>query len=861
MSLMLVSVGAIVPAAAQAVAQSYQLNIPRQDLDAALKDLAQQTGLQIARFSDTPEGSAFVGPVRGTMPVTDALKSLLTPNKLTYKIVNDHTIAVMTLSAAAAVESTGVATSLHPGSPTASESAPQEGKKSASGVFRLAQVDQGSNTQPAGIAKSASSSPENLDNGNLSEIIVTAEKRHERLQDVPSSVTVLSGSKLEEEGVAQLSDYVKQVPGLNIIGASGPGQGQVVLRGITTGADDGPLVGIYLDDIPFTPSSPNAHMALALDPDLADVERIEVLEGPQSTLYGASAMGGLLKFVTKQPDLNSYDGDVRISEAQTDGGGTGYGVRGSVNIPLMADVVGIRASTFYRDDPGFVENDFNRVKDINHDSVKGARLVVRVKFSDDVETTVSGLAENIDAAGTNQVYLNPSTLQPSLGRYAYSSLINQPTAVQFQSVGDTTTLNLPFATLKNIASFAKLTDIAVADIGSVLAYFPGLAPPGSGVSDANDIQSRRFSDELQLASVPGRIEWLLGGFYTHERDPENLYFRGTNAAGTIFPSSSLLYNVYTYYDPPTFDEWAVFGDVTYHLTDQIQATVGTRYSANKQSSDLITSGLLGTGNDVQSESSDSAESYLATLSYKPTSHATLYLRAASAYQPGGPNILNNVEMAAGVPPTFRASTLWNYEGGIKGSAWDERLTYSADAYHMRWTDIQLSVFSSGFESIGNAASAKSDGAEASIQVVPVEHLTINLKGAYNDAKLTADAPSLGAVSGDSLPYAPKFSTAAVMDYQLASFNNISPRAGLTYGYHTSQYSAYTNGTRYDLPGYGTLDVRGGFDWSRYSVIATVTNVTDKYGITSTTAGAAAGTPLVATIVKPRTVGLAIAAHF
>src|SRR6185437_13896656 len=244
----------------------------------------------------------------------------------------------------------------------------------------------------------------------LQVVLVTAEKRTEKLQNVPSAISVLSANTLAQTGVTQLADYQKQLPGVNIIGAAGPGEGEVIMRGISSGADRSSPVGIYLDDVPLTASSPLNNI-YAFDPGLVDVERIEVLEGPQSTLYGASAEGGLMRFITVQPNLTTFGGGVKASGSQIDGGAAGYGLQGSVNIPLVSDKVAVLASAYYRHDPGFIDNDATGQKNVNHDKVYGGRLSLRFEINNQLETTVMGLLQRVTQNEPDAVFLDPSTLK------------------------------------------------------------------------------------------------------------------------------------------------------------------------------------------------------------------------------------------------------------------------------------------------------------------------------------------------------------------------------------------------------------------------------------------------------------------
>jgi len=831
-------------------------SIPAEGLGPALTTLAKEFDFQVLYRTEIV-GTLRTEGVTGDMTATEALDHVLMGTGLTFRFLDDKTITILP-----------VGTSLpqsERATPTATQGdfhgagAPvKEGKKSSSGDLHLAQADQGSNV---GSTPSTVSSAESTQGPvALQEVVVTAQKRTEREQDVPTTIVVLSGAALEDRGAVQLEDYAKEVPGMNVIGARGPGLGEIVLRGISTGSDHSSPVGLYLDDVPFTPSSPIALTTnLAFDPDLADIDHIEVLEGPQSTLYGANTVGGLVKFVTKQPDLHTTEGELSVTGTDIDDGGSGGGARVSINLPIVDDVVGLRASVFYRNDPGFVDNEYTGASNVNWDSVRGGRLSLRVKFNEQLQTTLTGMAQDIDQPGPNQVYLNPETLQPTFGRLAYSSAVAQPSDSTYRSLSDTTTYSMPFAQLTNVASYAKFENVSTIDYSS-LSGAAGL-PPGYLLNFANTSYSKRYTDELRLASTPGRIEWLIGGFYTHESDDNLEIDTGLNPDGSPTPINSPYRNVYDGNFVPHFREEAAFGDLTFHITDQIAVTGGARYSANNQSVNWTSTGVFGINNVPSYNVHDSATTYLGTVTYTPNRDVTLYARAASAYRPGGPNVLNDLEISGGAQPSYKSDLLWNYEIGIKGAAWEHRLNYTADVYHMVWSNIQLTETINSFIVVANGSGAKSDGAEASLAIVPIERLSVNLKGAYTDARFTAAAPALGAVSGNPLPYSPKVMLAAITDYNFSKQGDWTPTVGLTYAYHGADESAYSNGVTYHIPSYATLDLRAGAAWNNYSVIVRAINVANKYGLTSVATSSAFQSPVEGTVIQPRTLELTLKARF
>lgn len=817
------------------------LNVPAGELGAALKNLATQADIELVYLPEQVRGLRTEG-LQGTYSPQEAVMLLLKGTSL--QIHRDSSGAIV-ISA--------------PDNSSAAKTSANGVERTASETIRLSQAE-ASSTEAAPPVASAQ------DASRVEEIVVTAQKRNQSEQDVPTSMVALSAAKLEAQGVNQLSDLTKQVPGLMMIGGgAGPGIGKPVLRGISTGTDRNALVGIYLDDVSFTPSSTRSFMTFfnfAFDPSLADVEHIEVLKGPQSTLYGASALGGLIKYVTKRPDLNEFEGSARIDGSQTESAGSGYGMRASVNIPLVTDRVAVRLSGFYRENPGYVDEVFHDVREANSDTSKGGRFSLLAKLTDNLETTFTGLAQDIKTDASYAVFLNSTTFQPSLGRLANASPVEQGTESSYRALSNTTVLTLPFGTLTNIASFAKLSGVNLGDSSS-LAPFLGL-PAGSGISVFVDPVTRRYSDELRLASAPNRLEWLLGGFYVREKNKYDPRYIGTDANGVYLPTSSPFYDVATQRTTGSFEERAIFGDVTYHFTDRLEGTVGARHSTNDQDFTLVQSGLLGPLNQGH-PTSDSATNYLATVSFKPQNNLTLYVRAASAYRPGGPNALNNAQLALGLPRGFDADTLWNYEAGVKGSVWNQLLTYSAAVYHMDWSDIQINVRTiingQPFSTTGNAASARSDGAELALHLTPVTGLSIGLSGAYNEAKITSDAPTLGARDGNRLPYSPKVSLSSLVDYRFPLSNIVTANMGLTFASYSDQRTGFQNGVTYRLPSYETLDLRTGIDWSNYSLVLRADNVTDQYALTDVRVSTAAGSPLIGTVIRPRTYGLAFEARF
>lgn len=698
----------------------------------------------------------------------------------------------------------------------------------------------------------------------LAEIVVTANKRNESLTEVPSTISLLSSDTLEQRGMQQFSEYIKAVPGLSAIDASAPGRGQAVIRGITSGVkQNAPTVVFYLDDLPLTASSPLAVSGTNIfDPQLADVERVEVLKGPQSTLYGASAMGGLIKIVTKQPSFSGFEGSVRTEFGGIQDGGAIYGANASFNLPL-SDRVALRLSGYGRQRGGFVDNARYGDKDVNESDSYGARAALRIQITDLLETSFSSMYQKTEGDAYAYESLDPVTLRPLFGEYRFDLHYNTAFSSEYQTLANTTTFDAGFATISNTLSFSKTDDFFLRDYSNQYYVFVPTAPAGVGIPGRTTTETERVTNEFRITSKEGeQIEWLAGLFYTREKDHYGAHISANDpVTDQVLPGP--IGNIYTFDLFANFQEYAAFGDVTYNFSEQFEVTAGMRYSKNEQDFRAPRSGVISASPLLVGESEDSANTYLLTASYHPTERSTIYARAASAYRPGSTQPLNN----SAAPAEYGPDRLWNYEVGVKGDWLGGTLSPELSIYHIDWQDIQLNSLVNGFSVISNAGKAESEGVEAALNYRPIRGLSIAGAAAYNRAKILTANPSIGAVAGDTLPFSPKWTGSLSVDYSMPVSAAADALVGVTYAYQGERYTALSGdaiNTRYELPDYSTIDLRAGLEWSMFTLSLRIDNLMDKRALTSAQrvrVNTTQNNPVTATVLQPRTAMLALGVKF
>ncbi|HET7316089.1 MAG TPA: TonB-dependent receptor, partial [Sphingomicrobium sp.] len=430
--------------------------------------------------------------------------------------------------------------------------------------------------EPAGrdepVPAAETPAPTSLEaSGQPTDIIVTAQKRSERLLDVPQSVSVISGDTLEKQHAQSLSDYLTKVPSANIV-ESQAGQTRIVLRGINTGGV-GPTVATYIDEAPFGSATSLANGGI-LTPDIDpfDLNRVEVLRGPQGTLYGANSLGGLVKFVTVAPDPGYFDGAAEMGVEDVHHGDLGWWGRAAANIPL-GTVAAVRASGYYRRDPGYID-DPHLGDDVNDGKTYGGRLSFLVKPSAALRIRASVLAQNIRSNGTNTVDLDPVTLEPTEGELTHLRLIEEPNNVDYRLYNATIDYDFGPVTLLSATSYGTLDQATFLDASGV--YGPLLTPAlglplGAGLDQG--MTQRRFTEEVRLASSgPGVVEWTVGGFYTHEKNrlSQNL-FAILDPSGDPVPGLDGLVIVDL---PSTYEEEAGFANATWHISPKFDLTAG-----------------------------------------------------------------------------------------------------------------------------------------------------------------------------------------------------------------------------------------------------------------------------------------------
>tara|TARA_B100001059_G_scaffold48896_1_gene41925 strand:- start:21987 stop:24254 length:2268 start_codon:yes stop_codon:yes gene_type:complete len=614
----------------------------------------------------------------------------------------------------------------------------------------------------------------------IEEVIVSAQKKSENLQNVPISVTTLSSDELDALNIKDFADYVLQLPAASAVQRR-PGQGQIFMRGISDGGNvnqslQGPAVAIYLDESPVTMIGDN------LDVHVYDIERVESLTGPQGTLYGAASQAGNLKIITKKPS-SEFDSGFNLSAESTRGGDGSTMIEGFVNIPLSQNAA-LRFVGFNDRDGGFIDsvNDsitypvsgITRsnevfVEDNFNDAVKeGYRAALRVDLNENWQIDVNYMGQE---TSTNGVWdHNPD----ELGEYNVSRFYDDKTHDEWTRFSATVTGDLGFADLTFTTSslerdFEVLSDYShYAVDGFVEGYYtcytyyfgPCVDP---SIQFENDTHQEYDTTEIRLSSKEGeKLNWIIGAFQTEnvtEYDSQ-WHVPAINPAAAV-PGSKDLY--YQTDQVRAEDESAVFGEIYYQINDKMELTLGHR----KFDNETTLKGFVGTiwwpsslygsttrPDNVNSLYDGSDSISKVNLSYQIDNNSMLYITRSEGYRPGGAN--RTTQLGA----TYDADFLTSTEFGFKSISMDGRLRLNGAMYQMDWDDIQLGWFDSSISLLGlvdNIGKANSNGFELDAKYILSDTVSVALGYANNEAVLKEDYVLRGVVeakTGQDLPFTP-----------------------------------------------------------------------------------------------------------
>lgn len=708
---------------------------------------------------------------------------------------------------------------------------------------------------------------------SVAEVVVTAEKREEKIKDVPMAVTAVSGIKLDRLQQQDFVGFAASVPGLSLA-SQGPGATRVTLRGINSGGI-GSTVAVYVDESPFGSSSALLNGGtLAGDFDTWDLQRVEVLSGPQGTLYGANSEGGLIKFVTNAPTLSAYHAALELNDEDVDHGGNGLAVRGMANIPLGSEAA-LRISGFTQDIPGYINDKFLNVRGVNAGRKYGGRVSLLFNPTDAFSVRFTADGQDIKVGGSTAVDIDPVTLQPVHGAFTQERFLRDRSEYKYQNYNALVNWNLGWATLTSSTSLGNQDanspsfDYTSVDAAGTITYGTYLSdylfgePLSLGFAQA--VHLTKFTQEIRLASPKSdHLEWQVGAYYTHESGSVaqqfTAYTLGTNTPAQNVPSLETLSLSSTY------REIAAFGDATYHFGSHFDIQAGGRWSSNKQTAVEDGNGYFFAGVPIHftAPSQESVFTYSVAPRWRIDANTMVYARVASGFRPGGPNIVPPLT-PADVPRQYHSDSTVNYELGVRTAQLDGRLSLDVTAFHIDWKDIQLLELVDNTGVNGNGGRAVSQGVEVSAVVKPLRGLTLSFDGSYTDAKLTTSSPEIiGPVAGDRLPYVPRWSGSLDAEYDWNVLVNYTAFVGAQWAYVGDRSSDFVSGggLATPLPSYNTVDLRIGLQDNRWLAELYVKNVSNAQGLTSVNTNVIApGQTGAAYFAMPRTVGVLLSAKF
>jgi outer membrane receptor protein involved in Fe transport len=672
----------------------------------------------------------------------------------------------------------------------------------------------------------------------LEEIIITARKRPERLQDAPVAVTALTGAELDALRLHDFADYYRLVPGLQDVDR-GVGNKKFILRGINSENSIrlGPIVQQYLDEFPLEPFQAGRQT----DIRLYDVERVEVLRGPQGTLYGSGSMGGTIRTLSRKADpaRAGTTAELTVSGTRKAGGANLLG-NAVANLPLVRDQLALRLVAFGERWPGYIDNVLRGTRNTNDSKAYGGRATLTWKPSDRLDVNLMLLHQKVEAGAYNEIMPGFRTSDPR-----YPATLKVP--------GDLETAKGTDEALNDRNSMVNLSVVYAFDFATLTSVstgyrrrytqdidFPEFAGPGSYIH--NLLGTDVFGQELRLGQDKGRWKWLVGGFFQHGSSRPG----ARNYQDVYLPGNVL----YTRNGTRSWQEQrAVFGETSFDLTEAVTATVGLRRAGYRANSvGIFLAGTSPVGAPLGTRAAPEVVNEDKTtkkveLSWKAAPGVLLYALAADGFRPGGFNTIaaDPVLNARGdMPLTFRSDSLWNYEAGAKTSWLDGRVTANLVGYWIDWSHIQVTGYDSSrrFSFTTNAGTARSRGIELETRARLIEGLELAASGAFTDARLTQDQPGADFLegtanapgrSGDRLPNVPRLSFALSGTYSRPVADGLSAFITPLLTYTGASYYNF----RPDDPlnakahAYTLLSLSTGVEAEAWRLTLFVDNLTDK----------------------------------
>ena len=718
----------------------------------------------------------------------------------------------------------------------------------------------------------------------IEQIEVTATRRSGSIQEAPLNITALNSDVIKDQNIGDLEDVARWVPGLTVSDQGGREGSPIIVRGLNTNSSDrgsdGGTVATYVGEIP-----------LNINLRLTDIDRVEVLIGPQGTLYGAGTLGGAIRYLLKQPQLDITEGSVSgdlfaINESDDTGGEFGL----VFNTPLIDDVLAVRASVNHYDRPGYIDykyvvrnpgvsnpnpdftnqddidENLQRVNDVNDEQITTGRFSVRWQTISSIDATLNYFYQKQENGGnsTSQygALANSSALQGTVGKYENAARVLEPGEQENDLLSLEIKADLGFAELVSASGWSSYeqsgqrdqTDLLY-DIWTGYADFPAFVGQTLDTSDQDN-----FTQELRLVSASeGPLSWIVGGYYNKQ---ENLSDDREYTPGLTDFWGGGIANVqkdleYIALSNSEITEKALFGEAGYSFTDQFDITLGARLyeydiSTNAGSATPLYSGNFSSLDQIEMENvsaNDNGNLFKFNANYTFDSGVLAYFTVSEGFRIGGgngiapcPDMLPEQQIVCALPSEedYKADTTVNYELGFKSTWLRNRLHFNAALFNVDWNDAQVgSSTVNGQELItSNAGSANSKGVEISSRAIIGDHWTAYATYAYAKAELTEDAPDLfgigiGAMNGDRLPGAPEHQFSFGLRYEQDVLDD--KLLSVNYGM-TAQSDMITKvGLRDDgetLAGYSLSNLSAKLTGDMWSATLYIDNLFDKYAFTS-----------------------------